>query len=51
VNERLTGSTLEDVISGECSVNISCVKPDVTLREGDEYSGFDFEYWAIGSIS
>jgi hypothetical protein len=51
VNERLTGSTLEDVMSGECSVNTSRVKPSVMLREGDEYGGFDFEDWAIGSIS
>lgn len=50
VNERLSGTTLEDVINGECSVNISRLKPGVTLKEGDEYTGFDFEEWAIGSI-
>lgn len=51
VNERLSGSTLEDVMKDECSVNISRLKPGVTLKAGDEYGGFDFEEWAIGSIS
>lgn len=50
VNERLSGTTLEDVMNGECSVNISRLKPGITLKEGDEYGGFDFEGWAIGSI-
>lgn len=50
VNERLSGTTLEDVINGECIVNISRLKAGVILKEGDEYGGFDFEEWAIGSI-
>ena len=50
VNERLSGTTLEDVMHGECSVNISRLKPGITLEEGDEYGGVDFEGWAVGSI-
>lgn len=50
VNERLTGSTLEDVMNGECPVNTARLKPGITLKEGDEYGAFDFEGWAIGYI-
>jgi hypothetical protein len=50
VNARLSDFTLDDVISGECWVGISRVKPSVILKAGDEYRGFDFEPWAIGSI-
>lgn len=45
---RLSGSTLEDVMNGSCSVNISRIKPGLTLKAGDEYGGLDFEYWTIG---
>jgi len=50
VNERLSGTTLEDVMSGECSINISRLKQGITLNGGDEYGGFDFEGWATGYI-
>ncbi|HEU0144034.1 MAG TPA: hypothetical protein VFQ47_04550 [Nitrososphaera sp.] len=50
VNPRLSGSTLDDVMNGVCGVNISRVKPNVELKAGDEYGGFDFEGWAIGGI-
>ena len=49
-NERLSGSTLADVMEGECAVNVSRVKPGIELRAGDEYGGFEFEGWAIGWI-
>lgn len=50
VNERLSDTTLEDAMHGECSVNISRIKPGIILKAGDEFGGFDFEGWAIGSI-
>jgi hypothetical protein len=50
VNPRLSGSTLNDVMNGGCSVNISRVKPNIELKAGDEFGGFDFEGWAIGWI-
>ena len=50
VNQRLSGTTLEDVMNGECPVNIARVKPGIILKAGDEYGGFDFEGWAIGYI-
>jgi hypothetical protein len=50
VNVRLSGSTLDDVMNGECAVNISRLKPNIDMKAGDEFGGFDFEGWAIGWI-
>ena len=49
-NERLSGTSLDDVMNGECAVNISRVKSNIDLIAGGEYGGFDFEGWAIGWI-
>jgi hypothetical protein len=50
VSPRLSCSTLDDVMNGQCGINISRVKPNIILKAGDEYGGFDFEGWAIGYI-
>ena len=50
VNERLSNSTLDEVINGEGAVAIARVKPGRLLAAGDEYVPFDTEYWAIGWI-
>ena len=51
LNPRLAKSTLQQVINGSCSVNVSYLKPATRLKAGDEYGGFDFEYWTIGFIT
>ena len=50
VTPRYVGEALDSIVKSEGIVNISRVKPGMKLKEGDEYGGFDFEYWAIGSI-
>jgi hypothetical protein len=51
VNPRYVGDTLEEVISSYCIVNISRVKSNIILKSEDEFSPFDYDYWAIGSIN
>ena len=50
VGTRYVGDKMESVVNGYCIVGISRVKPDIELKAGDEFGGFDYEYWAIGSI-
>jgi hypothetical protein len=50
VNPRLSCSTMKDEMEGESDINISRVKPGITLKTGDEYGGFDFEGFAVGWI-
>jgi hypothetical protein len=50
VSERLSGTSLEEVMTGECPININRVRPEIKLKQGDEYSGLDIESWAIGYI-
>jgi hypothetical protein len=50
VNPRFVGDTLEEVISSYCMVNIYRVKSNIILKSEDEFSPFDYDSWAIGSI-
>jgi hypothetical protein len=47
VNERLSNTTLEEVISGDGAVGIARFKPGRLLAAGSEYEPFDMDYWAI----
>src|SRR5882762_2219747 len=50
VNERLSNSPLDELVSGEGPVTIACVKPGRLLAAGDVFVPYDMEYWAIGWI-
>ena len=50
VGTRYVGDKIESIMNGYCIVGICRVKPEIELRAGDKFGGFDYEYWAIGSI-
>jgi hypothetical protein len=50
VGQRFVGDEMESIMNDYCIVGISRVKPEIELKAGDEFGGFDYEYWAIGSI-